>query len=160
VSQKQGEHCVLHAEPQAKSTWEPPLVDANGSGLPESWNCIDCGFDTAPAVLGRKTLERAMANSLKEDGAVTNHITNESEVYMVKRAVWKAAKMEGMGGCLCIGCLEKRIGRTLTPNDFPPNHVFNKKYPGSVRLVSRWTGVSEEVVAKLRAIGKEPVRPQ
>ena len=27
--------------------------------------------------------------------------------------------MEPYGGCLCIGCLEKRIGRKLKPKDFP-----------------------------------------
>ena len=37
-----------------------------------------------------------------------------TEVYEIKPRIWKAAGMEPMGGCLCIGCLEKRIGRMLT----------------------------------------------
>jgi hypothetical protein len=33
--------------------------------------------------------------------------------------------MEPYGGCLCIGCLERRIGRKLKPKDFERNHPFN-----------------------------------
>ena len=49
-----------------------------------------------------------------------------------KPAVWKAADMDDQGGCLCIGCLEKRLGRTLTPKDFPRNDPFNLM-PGTER---------------------------
>ena len=37
----------------------------------------------------------------------------DAEVYTVRPAIWKRAGMEDWGGCLCIGCLEKRIGRRL-----------------------------------------------
>ena len=67
----------------------------------ESHNCVDCGYNTAP-------------------GAPPS----ASEVYMVRDTVWKAAGMEPYGCCLCVGCLEKRIGRRLKPGDFP-NHAFN-----------------------------------
>jgi Protein of unknown function (DUF2695) len=40
------------------------------------------------------------------------------EYYMVEDAVWAAAGLEPEGGILCIGCLEKRIGRTLMRCDF------------------------------------------
>jgi len=40
------------------------------------------------------------------------------EWYMVHDSVWKAAGMETMGGALCIGCLEERLGRHLTADDF------------------------------------------
>jgi hypothetical protein len=40
------------------------------------------------------------------------------EYYMVHDNVWKAAGMEPEGGCLCIGCLEERLNRMLTPDDF------------------------------------------
>ena len=53
------------------------------------------------------------------DKGVTQTINSWSEVYTVKPAVWKAAGMEPMDGCLCIGCLEQRLGRTLTARDFP-----------------------------------------
>src|SRR5215831_16015926 len=41
-----------------------------------------------------------------------------------------------MGGCVCIGCLEKRLGRKLTPKDFPRRHPFNS-LPGTERLIER-----------------------
>src|SRR5262249_17820365 len=44
------------------------------------------------------------------------------EYYMVKDDLWKRA---GKRRYLCIGCLEERIGRKLTPDDFtdcPLNH--------------------------------------
>ena len=28
---------------------------------PESWNCIDCGFNTAPGLLNRKEIEEAFS---------------------------------------------------------------------------------------------------
>jgi hypothetical protein len=60
---------------------------------------------------------------------------------MVKPRVWKASGMADWGGCLCIGCLEKRIGRQLTPKDFLPNHPFNRDdYPASDRLLHRRSG--------------------
>jgi hypothetical protein len=43
--------------------------------------------------------------------------------------------MEPWDGCLCVGCLEKRIGRRLTPDDFD-DHVFND-LPGTPRLMER-----------------------
>jgi hypothetical protein len=33
--------------------------------------------------------------------------------------------MDPMGGCLCIGCLEKRLNRVLRPKDFQRGHPFN-----------------------------------
>ena len=42
----------------------------------------------------------------------------------------------GYSGCLCIGCLEQRIGRKLMPMDFP-DHVFNTDLPGTPRLMER-----------------------
>ena len=56
----------------------------------EMTNCVDCRWNTP--LLG--------------------------EWYMVRDSVWKAAGIEAMGGCLCIGCLEERLGRRLTPEDF------------------------------------------
>jgi hypothetical protein len=46
--------------------------------------------------------------------------------------------MEPYGGSLCIGCLEKRIGRKLKPNDFLRDHEFNDpRMPSTVRLRKR-----------------------
>ena len=38
--------------------------------------------------------------------------------YSVEDAVWAASGLEPGGGLLCIGCLERRLGRRLTRNDF------------------------------------------
>jgi hypothetical protein len=62
------------------------------------------------------------------------------EVYMVRDSVWKAARLEPMGGCVCIGCLEQRLGRRLKPKDFPRRHPFNS-LPGTERLIERRDGV-------------------
>jgi hypothetical protein len=46
--------------------------------------------------------------------------------------------MEPMGGCLCIGCLERRLGHRLKPKDFPRNDPFNHwRVPGTPRLLKR-----------------------
>lgn len=66
-------------------------------------------------------------------------IDDWSEVYAVFDKVWKAANMGGYDGCLCIGCLEKRLGRTLTPKDFDRKHSFHS-FPGTKRLLARRDG--------------------
>jgi hypothetical protein len=60
----------------------------------------------------------------------------DSEVYHVRDAIWKKLGMEPFGGCLCIGCLEKRLGRKLKPKDFQRHHPFNSA-AGTARLLSR-----------------------
>ena len=62
-------------------------------------------------------------------------VGDDSEVYTLRDEVWKKTGMELMGGCLCIGCVEKRIGRRLKPRDFA-DHVFNSM-PGTPRLCDR-----------------------
>jgi hypothetical protein len=37
---------------------------------------------------------------------------------MVHNKLWKRAGMKDWGGCLCVGCIEDRLGRQLTPKDF------------------------------------------
>lgn len=63
-----------------------------------------------------------------------------NEYYMVTDELWAKADMTPEGGMLCIGCLEKRIGRQLVAKDFPAYPVnaigFSWK---SERLVSRIT---------------------
>jgi hypothetical protein len=106
--------------------------------MPESWSCIDCGINTAPGFSTRAELEQAFATIRNEDG-VLQTIGDTSEVYMVKSTIWHAAGMEDYGGCLCIDCLEKRLGRMLTPKDFTRNHPFNN-LPGTDRLLARRGG--------------------
>lgn len=45
----------------------------------------------------------------------THHI---QESYMVHDRVWKKAGMKPDGGRLCVGCIERRLGRKLNCNDF------------------------------------------
>ena len=98
----------------------------------ESHNCIDCGFNTAPGCPPRELAEFLM----DRDGTYHAHIDEHSEVYAVHNAVWKAAGMEPYGGCLCVGCLEKRLGRKLKPKDFQRDHPFNRA-TGTKRLLER-----------------------
>jgi hypothetical protein len=62
--------------------------------------CVDCGTETLPV----------------DD--------RRAEWYIVADEVWAAAHM-APNGCLCIGCLEARIGRQLTPADFPADIGIN-----------------------------------
>jgi hypothetical protein len=63
----------------------------------------------------------------------------DCEIYTVRRSVWKRAGFKGEwgDGCLCIGCLEKRIGRRLKPKDFPAENVGLNDLPGTPRLLNR-----------------------
>jgi hypothetical protein len=121
------------------STWEPPQIDAKGTS-PESWACVDCGVNTAPRLKTRIEIE----HDLMFRESSENHVDNQSEVYMVRRKVWEAADVKGDGGCLCVSCLEKRIGRLLTPKDFLPGHPFNASdWPGTPRLKARREGLDK-----------------
>jgi hypothetical protein len=106
---------------------EPERMSLKGR-TPESWLCIDCGVNTSPGMSTRRELEKAIA-ALGDawhngDAGVKQSITSQSEVYTVRNKVWQAAGMEPWGGCLCIGCLEKRLGRLLRPKDFLRGQSF------------------------------------
>jgi hypothetical protein len=99
--------------------------------ITKSWLCVDCGVNTAPGIPdGEEALRQ-----LEARGHYPARINDHSEVYMVRESVWKKAGMEPFSGCLCIGCLEQRLGRKLKPKDFA-RHVFNGM-PGSARLLQR-----------------------
>jgi len=103
----------------------------------ESHNCIDCGYNTHPGAPPRELAEFL----LNRDGNVPMTYTDECEVYIVKDAVWKKAGMEPYGGCLCISCLERRIGRRLRPYDFEYGHPLNwSELPCTERLRDRREG--------------------
>ena len=92
--------------------------------------CVDCGTDTNP----------------------TNG--QRSEFYMVHDEVWAAAGIEPNGGCLCVGCLEKRLGRKLWSGDFrdvPINDLTNQDGEKAFswrtpRLVNRMTATGKHGV--------------
>jgi hypothetical protein len=102
--------------------------------ISEHHNCIDCGYNTFPGAPPRELAE--FLTNQDDEYEVT--FTADCEVYIVKDAVWKAAGMEPYGGCLCIGCLEKRIGRKLKRKDFVRGHIFNDpRVPCTERLRDR-----------------------
>jgi hypothetical protein len=108
----------------------------NGPGvIPESWACVDCSINTAPGCLDWAQREQSLAANLD----IENIIDERSEVYVVKARLWKAAGMKETAGCLCIGCLEMRIGRRLMQKDFSRKHTINSR-PGTTRLLSRRDG--------------------
>ena len=83
--------------------------------------CIDCGFNTAPGNPTRVEVELAFMDG--QDG-IPFQYSSGCEIYMVKDKIWRAAGMEPYGGCLCIGCLEKRIGLQSFGRKTSPNRVF------------------------------------
>jgi hypothetical protein len=118
--------------------------DTNLEGLiPESWVCVDCGVNTAPGLLNRAEMEKAIetakaAGQWGGDKGIQQTMDTRAELYTVRENVWKAADMEPEGGCLCIGCLENRLGRALRPKDFLRGHPFNNPdMPASPRLRKR-----------------------
>ena len=81
----------------------------SASNSRRKWLCLDCRVDT---------------------GKINEH-------YFINTEDW--IKVVGSKiGMLCIGCLENRLGRTLTSSDFPPVHINNPRlYSMSSRLLSR-----------------------
>jgi hypothetical protein len=67
------------------------------------------------------------------------------EDFVVTRRVWRAATgHDGFGDrlILCVGCLEARLGRELTPGDFEPGMPVNEPRPwDTVRLAARKSGL-------------------
>lgn len=140
--------------------WRLPITltaaDFNAGLALESWCCVDCGVNTAPEILPKAEFKKSLKNVLvlallrgDLNPIVTLHITDESEVYTVLDKVWKAAGMAPMGGCLCIGCLEKRLGRRLKPKDFKRRDTFNNDaIPGTPRLLQRQGRAGGEIDKK------------
>ena len=74
------------------------------------WLCVDCGYDT------------------------------KLEHYFVTPHVWFTLADMPETGMLCVGCLESRIGRQLTTQDFTSAHINNPKTNAmTTRLRSRIT---------------------
>jgi hypothetical protein len=60
---------------------------------------------------------------------------------MVHDEVWARTGLGGDDGQLCIGCLEKRIGRRVGPGDFIDAPINQIGMDRSLRLESRlWFG--------------------
>ena len=72
------------------------------------------------------------------------------EWYTVRDCIWEqvwpgtsnsnkpTGKLTGLRYFLCIGCLEERLGRKLTADDFEPGNILNRPQQGqSKRLQDR-----------------------
>jgi hypothetical protein len=59
------------------------------------------------------------------------------EWYMVHNELWAAAGMTPDGGCLCIECLERRLGRQLNRDDFTSAPINDPDKQCSPRLRDR-----------------------
>jgi hypothetical protein len=108
------------------------IAEDTQCGIPDGTLCVDCGVDTQPGAPNRLETIR----QINENGTSPMTITREWEMYIGRDKIWKEAGMEPSGGCLCIGCLEKRLGRRLRPKDFLRNHSF-LTLPGTDRMLSR-----------------------
>jgi DNA-directed RNA polymerase subunit RPC12/RpoP len=99
------------------------------TSTPLSYRCVDCGVDTFPGNNGRKQLEDIQAGR-------NTQLTycSKSEVYTVREEVWD--KAGSPSGCLCVGCLEQRIGRLLNATDFCDQDGF-ARLPCTKRLRKR-----------------------
>jgi hypothetical protein len=129
-------------------------VDPADVDLPESWCCINCGFNTARGFYDRSGMQQAIAAAIAAGDYNTDFawkITARDEIYMVHSWIWHQAGMAEFGGCLCIGCLEQRLGRRLTPSDFS-DHAFNSpRLPASPRLRNRRLGLNRAERRALRS---------
>jgi hypothetical protein len=59
------------------------------------------------------------------------------EYYMLRDEVWLQTGLGFDDGKLCIGCVEKRIGRRLKPSDFIDCPINQENYRHSKRLRER-----------------------
>jgi hypothetical protein len=66
------------------------------------------------------------------------------EFFMVHDALWLQANPAG-DGKLCVGCLESRIGRRLTPADFIDSPINRRFGAMTDRLKSRIIGKPEPI---------------
>ena len=75
----------------------------------QKWFCLDCGVDT---------------------GKISEH-------YFIKTPLWMSL-VGSDKGMVCVGCLEKRLGRKLNKNDFTQCYLNDPKRNNmSERLLSR-----------------------
>lgn len=126
----------------AELTTVEDWVDA---GHPVSWNCADCSIDTAPGCPNAVDLIEAGVRHADDLVLVFNENT---ELFQLRQAVWLAAVKDDLRIVLCIGCVEKRLGRKLRPKDFDRKSPF-RLVPGTARLNSRRGRKNENAKAAL-----------
>lgn len=126
--------------PKAKTNdvqWQQRSYAADkivGDNVVESWLCVDCGTNTFPG--SPSGPEIRIAQALGQ--VVTLHFDHDTELYHVKDTIWDRAGMRPWNGCLCVGCLEARLGRQLRPKDFARHDSENfAELPCTDRLLDR-----------------------
>jgi hypothetical protein len=92
--------------------------------------CADCRVNTTPCTIRRR----------RGDKQCPDH--RGWELYMVTHDVWAAAgaPSEQHDFYLCVGCLERRLGRRLQPNDFMALSINDPSDCDSGRLADRKAG--------------------
>ena len=117
-----------------KETFKSDL-DGEGVMLEQSLsnsqhNCVDCGTATTPC-----TTELTGTG-----GYIIEYDEGTWEMYRVEDRIWVTAGMQDDlgGGSLCVGCIEKRLGRKLRPRDFDfRSEGYNVPQLSTPRLRSR-----------------------
>ena len=100
--------------PEIRAEWGPTILKTIDDLLAAAhyeqvgFDCADCGIDTSAA----------------------------DEYYMLHDRVWRKAAGKDIEAMLCIGCVETRLGRKLTPRDFTKCAV-NRDFAKSARLHAR-----------------------
>jgi hypothetical protein len=92
---------------------------------------------TSRAIRRREAIAREKVNGRCLDCRTeTTFAKGNEEYYMIHNELWAQANPQ-INGMLCIGCLEIRLGRTLTSEDFTDASI-NRPYRNmSKRLASR-----------------------
>ena len=128
-SKKQSPSSSRRAD-EIKSWRQDKAVQDN---IVESWLCVECGVNTHPGCPDGPQTRIDIALTGK------SHVKfdSDTEVYAVKASIWKEAGMRGWNGCLCIGCLELRLGRQLQPRDFSRHDDLWAQFPCTERLLNR-----------------------
>jgi hypothetical protein len=65
----------------------------------------------------------------------------DNDWFMVKDRIWRQGQREGACRFLCVGCLEHRIGRKLTADDFRRSAKVNFGPKQSAKLRQRMRGL-------------------
>jgi hypothetical protein len=79
--------------------------DDDDLAIPDSWLCVDCGFDTAPGLPNKAEVERKIQEAKlagtwdpeDEKNVITMHVCAQSEIYHVRNVIWKETGMEEWG---------------------------------------------------------------
>src|SRR5215510_7179058 len=89
-------------------------------------HCEDCSTTDRPTVL-----------MVRWRGGIGGSCGSDREWFMLKDRVWNLAQCDRPRRFLCVGCLERRLGRTLTAADFKRSAKVNFVGSKSPRLLRR-----------------------